>query len=49
MFLHADSEDSDWAGRMPRLIWVFAERTPDHFVGIVMRRPISHYPKFHQH
>ena len=27
MFLHADSEDSDQAGRMPRLIWVFAGRT----------------------
>ena len=26
-FLHADSEDSDQTGRMPRLIWVFAVRT----------------------
>ena len=26
-FLHADSQDSDQTGRMPRLIWVFAERT----------------------
>ena len=26
-FLHADSEDSDQIGRMPRLIWVFARRT----------------------
>ena len=26
-FLHADSEDSDQIGRMPRLIWVFAGRT----------------------
>ena len=26
-FLHADSEDSDQTGRMPRLIWVFAWRT----------------------
>ena len=26
-FLHADSEDSDQTGWMPRLIWVFAERT----------------------
>ena len=25
-FLHADSEDSDQSGRMPRLIWVFAGR-----------------------
>ena len=25
-FLHADSEDSDQAGRMPRLIWIFAGR-----------------------
>ena len=36
-FLHADSEDSDRTGRMPRLIWVFAVRTC-HFVGFVMRR-----------
>ena len=27
MFLHADSEDSDQTGRMPRLIGVFAGRT----------------------
>ena len=39
-FLHADSEDSDQTGRMPRLIWVFAGRTC-HFVGFVMRRLIS--------
>ena len=26
-FLHADREDSDQTGRMPRLIWVFAGRT----------------------
>ena len=26
-FLHADSEDSDQTGRMPRLIWVFAGHT----------------------
>ena len=25
-FLHADSEDSDQTGRIPRLIWVFAGR-----------------------
>ena len=36
-FLHADSEDSEQTGRMPRLIWVFAGRTC-HFVGFVMRR-----------
>ena len=36
-FLHADSEDSDQAGQMPRLIWVFARRK-NHFVGFVMRR-----------
>ena len=36
-FLHADSEDTDQTGRMPRLIWVFAGRTC-HFVGFVMRR-----------
>ena len=35
-FLHADSEDSDQTGRMPRLIWVFAGRTC-HFVGFDMR------------
>ena len=35
-FLHADSEDSDQTGWMPRLIWVFAGRTC-HFVGFVMR------------
>ena len=37
MFLHADSEDSDQTGRMPRLIWVVAGRN-GHFVGFVMRR-----------
>ena len=26
-FLHADSEDSDQTGPMPRLVWVFAGRT----------------------
>ena len=26
-FLHADSEESDQTGQMPRLIWVFAGRT----------------------
>ena len=31
-FLHADSEDSDQTGRMPRLIWVFAGRTVILFV-----------------
>ena len=36
-FLHADSEDFDQTGQMPRLIWVFAGRTC-HFVGFVMRR-----------
>ena len=40
IFLHADSEDSDQTGRMPRLIWVFAGRTC-HVVGFVMRRLIS--------
>ena len=39
-FIHADSEDSDQTGQMPRLIWVFAGRT-DHIVGFVMRRLIS--------
>ena len=36
MFLHAESEDSDQTGWMPRLILVFAGRT-GHFVGFVMR------------
>ena len=36
-FFHADSEDSDQTGRMPRLIWVFGGCTC-HFVGFVMRR-----------
>ena len=35
MFLHANSEDFDQTGRIPRLIWVFAGRT-DHFVGFIM-------------
>ena len=34
------SEDSDQAGRMPRLIWVLAGRTC-HFVGFFVRRLIS--------
>ena len=34
-FLQADSEDSYQTGQMPRLIWVFAERS--HFVGFVTR------------
>ena len=38
-FLHADSEDSDHTGRMPRLIWVFTGRTC-HFVGFITRRLI---------
>ena len=38
-FLHADSEDYDQTGRMPRLIWFFAGRTY-HFVGFIMRRLI---------
>ena len=33
---------TDQAGRMPRLIWVFA----GHFVGFVMRRPMSDFPTF---
>ena len=35
-FLHANSEDSDQTGWMPRLIWVFAGRKC-HFVGFVIR------------
>ena len=34
-FLHADSEDSDQTGQIPRLIWVFTGST-GHFVGFVM-------------
>ena len=41
-FLHADSEDSDQTGWMPRLIWVFAARTC-HFVGFVML-PLKYGP-----
>ena len=37
MFLHANSEDSDQTGWMPRLIGVFAVCT-GHFVGFVMRQ-----------
>ena len=43
-FLHADSEDSDQTGRMPRLIWVFAGHTC-HFVGFVMRQLTLLYSK----
>ena len=35
-FLHADREDSDQTGWMPRLTWVFAVRTC-HFVGFVTK------------
>ena len=35
-FLHADSDDSDQTGWMPRLIWVFPGCTR-HFVGFIMR------------
>ena len=35
IFLHADSEDSDQTGQMPRLIWVLTGRT-GHFVGYFM-------------
>ena len=41
-FLHADSEDSDRTGRIPRLILVFPGRTC-HFVGFVMRR-LDYFP-----
>ena len=47
-FLHADIEDYDHIGRMPRLIWVFAGRTC-HFVGLVMLRLIyCHVNILHQ-
>ena len=47
-FLHADSEDFDQTGRMPRMIWVFAGRT-GHFVGFVMRRLIWQFTYFQQY
>ena len=34
---HADNEDSDQTGQMPRLIWVFTGSTC-HFAGFAMRR-----------
>ena len=40
----AHSEDSDQAGRMPRLIWVFTGRTCQ-YVGFVMRR-LNYYSVF---
>ena len=36
LHLHADSEDSDQTGWLPRLIWIFTGHTR-HFVGFVMR------------
>ena len=39
-FPHADSEDTDQTGWMPRLIWIFTGRTC-HFVGFAMRGLIS--------
>ena len=39
-FLHADSEDSDQTGRMPRLIWVFAGRT---LTLLILSRGGSYY------
>ena len=36
-FFHADREDSEQTGQMPRLIWVFAGCT-GHFDGFVMRQ-----------
>ena len=42
MFLHADSENSDQTGRMPRLICLCWAHS--HFVGFVMRRLISELP-----
>ena len=37
-FLHADSEDSDQTGRMPRLIRVFAVRT----VNLLVYHEVAH-------
>ena len=51
-FLHADSEDSDQTGRMPRLIWVFAGRTLTLLVlscrgsNTVHRSRYDHYSVF---
>ena len=42
MFLHAESEESDHTGQMPRLIRVFAGHT-HHFVGFVMLQLINYY------
>ena len=44
MFLHADSEDSDQTGQMPRLIGALAGRT-GHTAGFVMRQHILYRPK----
>ena len=41
MFLHADSEDSNQTGQMPRVTRVFAERT-SHFAGFVKLWLIYH-------
>ena len=42
MLLHADSKDSDQAGRMPRLIWVFAGRTAILLVSLC-RGSVMHF------
>ena len=42
----AHCEDSDQTGRIPRLIWVFVQRTW-HLFGIVVRRLRLHY--YHHH
>ena len=41
MFLHADSEDPDQTGRIPRLIRVFAEHT---FIVLALSYHGSHVP-----
>ena len=56
-FLHADSEDSDQTGRMPRLIWVFAGRTvillglswggSYDFVTVMSQTSLWKYHNFH--
>ena len=45
-FLHADSEDSDQTGRMPRLIWVFAGRALILLVLSCRGSNIFHRPSF---
>ena len=47
MFLHADSEDSDQTGWMPRLIWVFAGHTSFCWFGHAVAHIIVEEIKSH--